>query len=79
MEALGRLTEGTGGWTYPITAAKRCKEICLRVADELRNQYLVGYYPTNQVRDGRWRTITLRTTRPGVTLATRVGYYGPRA
>lgn len=75
LDALKRLTDGTGGWTYPIVAAKRCKEVCLLVADELRNQYLLGYYPTHETRDGRWRTIMVRTTRPGVTLATRAGYY----
>ena len=74
-DALKRLTDGTGGWTFPIVAAKRCKEVCLLVADELRNQYLLGYYSTNETRDGRWRTITVRTTRSGVTLTTRAGYY----
>jgi Ca-activated chloride channel family protein len=77
VDALKRLTDGTGGWTYPIVAAKRCKEVCVRVADELRNQYLLGYYPTNKTQDGRWRVITMKTTRPGVTLATRSGYYAP--
>ena len=77
LDPLHRLTEGTGGWTYPIEASKRCTEVCIRIADELRNQYLLGYYPTNTERDGRWRTIEVRTTRPGITLATRTGYYAP--
>ena len=76
---IRRLTDGTGGWTYPIEAAKRCKEICVRVADELRNQYLLGYYPTNPDRDGRWRSIEVRTTRPGITVTTRNGYFAPRS
>ena len=79
LDPLHRLTDGTGGWTYPIQAAKRCKEVCLRIADELRNQYLLGYYPTNQERDGRWRTIEVRTGRAGVTLTTRTGYYAARS
>lgn len=78
IDALKQLTDGTGGWTYAIKAAKRCKEICLRIADELRNQYVLAYYPSNQERDGQWRTIEARTTRPGVTLMTRTGYYAPR-
>ncbi len=77
VAVLERLTDGTGGWTYPIVAAKRCKEVCLLVADELRNQYLLAYYPNNVTHDGRWRDITVRTTRPGVTLSTRTGYYAP--
>jgi Ca-activated chloride channel family protein len=78
LDPLHRLTDGTGGWTYSIEASKRCTEICIRIADELRNQYLLGYYPTNTERDGRWRSIKVRTTRSGITLATRTGYYAPR-
>ena len=77
VEPLNRMTDGTGGWTYSIQAAKRCKEICLLVADELRNQYVLGYYPSNRELDGQWRTVEVRTTRPGVTLATRSGYFAP--
>ena len=77
LDPLHRLTDGTGGWTYPIEASKRCTEICIRIADELRNQYLLGYYPTNTERDGRWREIEVRTTRSGLTLVTRSGYYAP--
>ena len=77
LRPLRRLTDGTGGWTYPIEAAKRCTEICVRVADELRNQYLLAYYPANHEMDGAWRAIEVRTTRPGVTLITRGGYYAP--
>ena len=76
-EGLIRLAEGTGGWAYPIEAARRCKEVCLRVADELRHQYLLGYSPTNLERDGRWREIGVRTSRQGVTLSTRNGYFAP--
>lgn len=75
IRTLTRLTEGTGGWTYPIVAARRCKEVCLRVAEELRDQYLLGYLPSDGARDGGWRTVVVRTSRPGVTLTTRAGYY----
>jgi len=72
---LTRLTDGTGGWTYPITAAKRCKEVCLRVAEELRNQYLLGYVPSAGGSHVSWRAVSVRTSRPGVSLVTRRGYY----
>ena len=78
IRALTRLTEGTGGWTYPITAAKRCKEVCLRVAQELRHQYLLGYYPTSPAEDGGWRSVEVRATPAGVVLSTRSGYYAGR-
>ena len=78
IAALERLTDGSGGWTYNVEAAKRCKDICLRVADELRNQYLLGFYPPAATRDGRWHEISVSTPRPGVTLTTRTGYQASR-
>lgn len=71
---LEQLTKDSGGWTYLIEAAKRCKEICLRVADELRNQYLLGYYLPPSMRDGRWHDLRVSVARTGVTLTTRGGY-----
>ena len=74
LEALHRLTDGTGGWTYAIKAAKRCREVCVRVAEELRHQYLLGYAPRGGGAPA-WRSVTVRTSRPNVTLETRAGYY----
>jgi len=78
IAALERLTDGSGGWTYNVEAAKRCKDVCLRVADELRNQYLVGFYPPEGMRDGRWHTIGVHSNRSGVTMSTRAGYFAAR-
>jgi hypothetical protein len=40
-----------------------------------RFQYTLGYYPSRAVADSRYRRIEVRTTRPGVTLQFRRGYY----
>ena len=52
------------------------------VYSELRSQYLVGYTPTNNVHDGKWRRITVQLDAPpGLPkLATRAreGYYAPK-
>jgi VWFA-related protein len=51
-----------------------------RIADETRIYYLVGYTPTNRLRDGRFRTIKvkLRDGR-GLEVRARKGYYAPSA
>jgi VWFA-related protein len=41
-----------------------------------RFQYLLGYSPTNSAWDGRYRRIQVKVNRPGVTVASRSGYYG---
>jgi Ca-activated chloride channel family protein len=45
-----------------------------RIAEELRHQYLLGYYPTNKRKDDRSRKITVRVTRPGVIVRARPAY-----
>jgi hypothetical protein len=40
-----------------------------------RFQYTLGYYPSRSDTDGRYRKIEVRSTRPGVTLQFRGGYY----
>ena len=57
VKGLMQMADASGGWAYPIEAARRCNEVCLRVADELRNQYLLGSSPANLERDGRWHLI----------------------
>jgi len=45
-----------------------------RVADDLTSYYLLGYYSTNGTLDGKFRSIKVRSKRPGVTVRSRRGY-----
>jgi VWFA-related protein len=45
-----------------------------RIADDLTSYYLLGYYSTNTKMDGRYRNITVKVKRPGVTVRARRGY-----
>ena len=47
-----------------------------RIVDDLSSYYLMGYYTTNIKLDGRFRSITVRVKRPGVTIRARKGYRG---
>ena len=48
-----------------------------RIAAELRNQYSLGYYPTNAARDGKYRKIQVKVNRKGVVVRARPGYRAP--
>ena len=48
-----------------------------RIADDLTSYYLLGYYSTNSKLDGRFRTIKVRSKRPGVEVRARRGYSAP--
>jgi len=45
------------------------------VGRDLSEQYLISYKPTNNALDGSYRTIKVETTRRGVTLRWKPGYF----
>lgn len=57
---LTEITGATGGRTVTLSNASRLPEIAAEISLELRNQYVIGYRPTNPVHDGKWRKINVR-------------------
>ncbi|HET7698955.1 MAG TPA: VWA domain-containing protein [Vicinamibacterales bacterium] len=45
-----------------------------RVAADLTSYYLLGYYSTNSRLDGKFRSIKVRSRRPGIEVRSRNGY-----
>ena len=71
---LNELARATGGRLVPADNPLLLRRSFRQIADELRTQYSLGYYPTSAARAGRYRKIRVRTTRKGVALRTRPGY-----
>ena len=44
------------------------------ILGELRRQFVLGYYPSVRLGDGRWHRIDVRVRRAGVSVRTRGGY-----
>ncbi len=76
---LQRLADLTGGRLLDTFDFYSLTNVYQQVAEELRNQYYISYTPTNQARDGSWRSIDLKTTRGGLVVSTRKGYFAPGA
>jgi Ca-activated chloride channel family protein len=74
---LRSLAQQTGGREFFIDDAKELKGIYQRIADELANQYTIGYTSKNGKRDGAYRRIFVRVDRPNTVARTKQGYYGP--
>ncbi|MFL6335567.1 MAG: VWA domain-containing protein [Pyrinomonadaceae bacterium] len=71
---LREMARTTGGRLVPADNSLLLRQSFQQIADELRTQYSLGYYPTNSARTGKFRKIRVRTTRKGVALRTRPGY-----
>jgi len=74
---LRQLTQQTGGRVFFPTSVQELPGIYRQISDELSSQYVLGYSSRNTRRDGQWRRIVVRVSRPGVLARTKQGYYGP--
>lgn len=74
MEGLRALVAESGGRIVPISGPDKAAEAFSSILEELREQYVLGYYPTVNLGDGRWHRVRVKTTRPGVKVRTRGGY-----
>jgi len=74
---LKSLAQETGGRNYSVVDATQLPGIYSQIADELANQYTMGYVSKNPKRDGAWRRITVKIARDKTTARTKAGYFGP--
>ncbi|MEI9971897.1 MAG: VWA domain-containing protein [Ignavibacteriota bacterium] len=78
---LSEIASQTGGRAFAATISSDLPSVAARIAIELRNQYVIGYYPANQVKDGKYHTVEVKVSQPvGVPplkMHWRQGYYAP--
>ncbi|MBS1817154.1 MAG: VWA domain-containing protein [Acidobacteria bacterium] len=74
---LRQLAQETGGRAFFPTQVTDLNAIYGQIADELSSQYTVGYTSKNPKRDGAWRRVVVRVSRPGATSRTKLGYFAP--
>ncbi len=76
---LLEFTGQTGGAVYIPRSQPDLDRAFKQIAADLSQQYVLGYYPAGERRDGRFRAFSLRvTTRPNLRVRTRKGYYAPK-
>jgi Ca-activated chloride channel family protein len=76
---LKQLANETGGRAFFPSNVSELPAIYRQISEELASQYSIGYTSRNPVRNGNWRRIVVRVSRPGLQTRTRQGYYGPSA
>lgn len=72
-----RMSGDTGGRVVPVRGGKNIEKAFDEISEELRSQYVLGYYPANGKRDGAFRKIKVEVSRPDAKILARKGYYAP--
>lgn len=76
---LRNFADKSGGRYVVSPGGQALSKAFSEIAEELRNQYTIGYQSTNRTRDGRWRKLEITVLRPDAQLRSRRGYRAPQA
>jgi len=78
MEDLVADNRGTAFFTDSLSGLP---DISQKIAGLLEAQYVLGYRPTNQTKDGRWRKVAVKVNPPSTTgpviVRAKTGYFAP--
>jgi Ca-activated chloride channel family protein len=78
---LTEVTELTGGRAFTVENVNALPDIATKIGSELRNQYILGYHPSNKSHDARWRKIKVKMHAPKgfppLSVYFKTGYYAP--
>jgi VWFA-related protein len=78
--ALKKISESTGGNAFFPRDEAELRDAFRQIQEEMRSQYLIAYEPSNQARDGSYRTINVQLANPQllrdkIKLTHREGYF----
>ncbi len=89
--ALETLATETGGEVFrpkatPGTQSEEVDDLSLKeldqafasLAEQLRTQFILGFFSTNEKRDGTFRKLSVRVKKSGFAARARAGYYAPK-
>jgi VWFA-related protein len=77
---LRELAERTGARSYQGDSAQDLTSAFANIAEELRRQYTLGYYPKSPAQAGQRRSIKVRVNQPNLAVRTRDTYvFNPNA
>lgn len=72
---LDLMAERSGGRLHAINRLEEMGRLYALVAADLRTLYTIEYQPSNDKRDGTWRTIRIDVKNPDLISRTRQGYF----
>ena len=77
---LRQFAQQTGGRSFFPAQLSELSSVYGQISDELSSQYTLGYSSKNQRRDGTWRRIVVRVSRPNTAAPrTKQGYFAAKS
>ena len=74
LRGLGRLVGESGGRVIELTRIAEAPAAFREILSELREQYVIGYYPSENRNDGQWHRVRVRASGFGLDVRAREGY-----
>jgi Ca-activated chloride channel family protein len=78
---LNDICAETGGRLFRVDDIAEMGDIAEKISAELRNEYVLGYKPDDERKDGKWRKVKVKLVPPPglpqLTVHARTGYYAP--
>ena len=59
QSALAQISKASGGWISFLEQPEQASAIYAKILSDINNRYVVGYYPTNKVHDGKRRKVSV--------------------
>ncbi len=76
FDKIREFANSTGGLFFKSKASlQRLREVFAQINQEIKNQYSLGYIPSNPTRDDSFRRISVKVKRSGLKVTHRKGYY----
>ncbi len=75
---LRKMSTETGGHVFTVDRKHTLQDVFKELQEELRNQYTLGYTPSNTARDGSYRKIEIKVKQPDLIVQARKGYYATK-
>jgi VWFA-related protein len=74
-DSLRVIADETGG--FAVLNQNDYRNAFSRILDDNSSYYVLGYYPTNDKRDGKFRNVQVKVLTPGLKVRARRGYNAP--
>jgi VWFA-related protein len=76
-DPIEKLTQASGGEAYFPEDVSTLAGEYRRVLENLRRRYVISYTSTNSVRDGKFRSVEVKSKRAGIIIGGQKGYFAP--